>query len=103
MKFDPPKEGDEEKSKKKREGRKVTYINPPFSKNVKTNIGGRFPILINKCFPNYHPLHKIVNRNTVKLSYKCMPNFKANISRPKVAEGGAVKRYSSKPRARLQL
>ena len=59
----------------------MTYFNPPYSKNVKTNIGGRFLKLIDKCFPKYHPLHKIVNRNTVKLSYKCMPNFKATISR----------------------
>ena len=27
-------------------------------------------------FPAGHPLHKIFNRNTVKISYSCMPNIK---------------------------
>ena len=37
--------------------------------------------LIEKCFPKQHPLSKIVNRNTVKVSYKCMPSFKTAITR----------------------
>ena len=37
--------------------------------------------LIDKHFPNYHPLRKIVNRSTVKVSYKCMPNIRQQISR----------------------
>ena len=79
LKFEPPQT--REKKKKTRNGRIVTYFNPPFSKNVKTNIGGKFLKLINTCFPKYHPLHKIINRNTVKVSYRCMPNLKAAISR----------------------
>ena len=31
--------------------------------------------LINACFPPYHPLSKIIYRNTVKVSYRCMPNM----------------------------
>ncbi len=27
-----------------------------------------------ECFPPNHPLYKIFNRNTLKLSYSCMPN-----------------------------
>ena len=67
--------------KKKNRKRKVTYFNPPFSINVKTNIGEKFLKLINKCFPKSHPLSKIINRNTIKVSYKCMPNFKSKIAR----------------------
>ena len=48
----------------------------PFSKNVKTNIGRAFISLIDRCFPTGHKLRKIFNRNTIKLSYSCMPNVK---------------------------
>ena len=34
-----------------------------------------------KCFPSYHPLSKIINRNTVKICYRCMPNMKKYISK----------------------
>ena len=30
---------------------------------------------VEDCFPSIHPLHKIRNRNTLKLSYSCMPNI----------------------------
>ena len=48
--------------------------------NTKTNIGARFLKLIEKCFPPGHPLRKICNRNTIKLSYRCTPNMSAAIS-----------------------
>ena len=40
------------------------------------------PILhiVNKCFLKKHPLHKIFNRHTLKLSYSCMPNMKSTIA-----------------------
>ena len=65
---------------KKRRQRKITWFNPPYSKNVQTNIGEKFLKLIDKNFPKDHPLRKIINRNTVKVSYKCMPNMKQKIS-----------------------
>ena len=40
-----------------------------------TNIGGKFLAIIDECIPKGHPLHKIINRNTVKVSYRCMPNM----------------------------
>ena len=58
-----------------------TYFNPPFSSNVKTNIGKKFLKAIDKCFPVYHPLRKIMNRNTIKISYRCMPNVKREIDK----------------------
>ena len=46
----------------------------------KTNIGKIFLKSIDSCFPKNHVLRKIINRNTVKISYSCMPNFKQKIS-----------------------
>jgi len=60
--------------------RKVIWYNPPWNANVKTNLGRKFINIINKCFPNEHPLHKIFNKHTLKLSYSCMPNIKSIIS-----------------------
>ena len=48
----------------------------PHSKNVSTNIGHRFLTLIDQHFPKDHKLRKIVNRNTIKISYSCMNNTK---------------------------
>ena len=67
-------------SKKRNRGRKVTYFNPPYSANVDTRIGAKFLQLIDTCFPQNHPLHKIINRNTVKVSYRTMSNMKQIIS-----------------------
>ena len=53
--------------------------NPSFSKNVSTNIGLTFLKLFDAEFTEEHVLHKIFNRNTVKISYSCMPNLKQNI------------------------
>ena len=39
-----------------------------------------FLALIDKSFPHGHPLKKICNRNTIKLSYKCTPNMSSVIS-----------------------
>ena len=60
--------------------RNITWYNPPYSKNVKTNIGHHFLKLIDKHFPQNNPLHTILNRNTIKISYSCMPNMKQIIS-----------------------
>ena len=42
---------------------------------MKTNIGRDFLKLIDSAFPPSNPLHKLFTRQTVKLSYKCMPNM----------------------------
>ena len=47
---------------------------------MQTNVGELFFKALDKCFPHNHPLRKIINRNTVKLSYRCMPNIKRKIS-----------------------
>ena len=54
---------------------KPLYSNPPFSLNVSTDIGRNFFNILEKNFPKDHRLNKIINKNTVKLSYSCMPNM----------------------------
>ena len=73
------RKGDHEKKKRKNRRRNITWFNPPFSRNVATNIGWRFRALVNKHFPKGSKLNKIFNRNTLKLSYSCMPNMSAVI------------------------
>ena len=58
----------------------IIWFNPPYSANVATNIGHKFLKAIDECFPLSHPLHKILNRNTLKLSYSCMQNMHNLIS-----------------------
>ena len=67
-------------TKKRTRQRKIIWYNPPYSTHIATNIGQLFLKLIDKCFTNRHPLSKIFNRNTLKLSYSCMPNMKAIIA-----------------------
>ena len=59
--------------------RKITWLNPPFSMNVATNFGKNFFSPLNECFPKNSKLHKIINKNTIKLSYSCMANMKQKI------------------------
>ena len=59
---------------KRHRNRNVIWFNPPYSVNVATNIGHKFLQAVDECFPPNHCLHKIFNRNTLKLSYSCMPN-----------------------------
>ena len=68
----------ENNNKKRR--RKITWFNPPFSTNVATNIGKKFLTLLSACFPANNKLHKIINKNTIKLSYSCMGNIKQSIA-----------------------
>ena len=72
----------------KRRNRKVLYFNPPFSKNVQTKVGEQFLKLVNIHFPTDGPLRKILNPNTVKISYRFMGNFKIKIA----AHNSMVKR-----------
>ena len=45
-----------------------------------TNLGRRFLELIDHHFPRDSPLHKLFNRNSVKISYSCTKNVKTIIS-----------------------
>ena len=60
--------------------RNIIWFNPAYSKNVRTNIGTVFLRLVDTHFPKSSALHKIFNRNTIKVSYSCMKNVKRMIS-----------------------
>ena len=68
------------KAKRKR-NRKIIWFNPPFNKSVSTNIAKKFLLLLDKHFPRNNPLHKIFNRNNVKVSYSCTENISKIIKR----------------------
>ena len=75
LNFDP-----QPQREKRPRNRNAIWFNPPYSVNVATNIGHKFLKAIDECFPKNHPLNKILNRNTLKLSYSCMPNIQNIIS-----------------------
>ena len=64
---------------RKNRNRKIIWFNPPYSCNVKSNIARQFLQLVDRHFPQNNKLHKIFNRNNVKVSYSCMPNFESQI------------------------
>ena len=66
--------------RKRQRKRNIIWFNPPFDKNVTTNIGRRFLQLLDLHFHVGHLYHRIFNRNTVKVSYCCMPNKGSIIS-----------------------
>ena len=71
---------DKNNEKNKMRKRKITWLNPPFNINVATNVAKSFLALIEKDFPKDKRLSKILNRNTIKVSYSCLPNVKQTIS-----------------------
>ena len=66
--------------KKRQRKRQILWFNPPYDKQVKTPVGKTFLTLLKKHFPPHHKLHKILNKNTVKISYSCMPNIASRIA-----------------------
>lgn len=69
----------QKKQTNRKRKRNIIWFNPPWSDTVSTNVAAKFLFLIDKHFKD-SPLKKILNRNTVKVSYSCMPNMDATIS-----------------------
>ena len=76
LKYNPTIDNTKAKNRK----RKCIFYNPPFCESVKTKFGKLFLELLDKHFPKSNELHKIFNRNSIKISYCCSPNIKAIIS-----------------------
>ena len=76
LKFEEPTP---QTASKNRRRRNIIWYNPPWNEAVKTNVGKQFLALIDKHFPKSNPLHTLLNRNTVKISYSCTKNIKAII------------------------
>ncbi|KAL9983795.1 hypothetical protein ACROYT_G006025 [Oculina patagonica] len=72
------KNQDQGRTKSRNRPRNIIWFNPPYSQNVRTNIAKSFLCLIDKHFPKSNKLHKIFNRNNLKVSYSCTTNM-ANI------------------------
>ena len=80
LNYQPEEDRGESSVPKRKRSRKQIYFNPPFSKSVKTNVGGKFLQIMDKHFPPGNPLRKIFNRNSVKVSYRCTPNLGLKIA-----------------------
>ena len=80
LKYQPSKVTNKEHQNRRKRSRNVIWFNPPFSKNVSTNIGKYFLELIPKHFPRNHKYHKLFNKNNIKISYSCMPNVTSIIN-----------------------
>ena len=78
LKFKDDKEPQRNSKDKRKKGRRIFWYNPPFNAAVTTNIGKKFLALIEKHFKK-SPLHKIFNKNTIKLSYSCTNNVRTTI------------------------
>ena len=88
-----PKNNDENQKRKRK--RNIIWFNPPYSKNVKTNIGKTFLQLLSKHFPKDHQMRKIYNKSTLKICDSCMNNISSilcnhnkNILKPKQTSFG---------------
>ena len=67
-------------NQKRSRKRQIIWFNPPFSMNVKTNVAKRFLNIVDRCFPRNHKFRKFFNRNTLKVSYSCLPNMARIVS-----------------------
>ena len=82
LKYSPPKPNQQTDGKKKRNNRnRVTWFNPPYSLNVETNVGKIFLQLLDTHFPPGHKLRSVMNRNCIKISYRCLPNIGSYIAK----------------------
>ena len=68
-------------SNRKGRKRKVIWFNPPYNSCVSSKIGSKFLRTLDQCFPAGSRLHKIFNRNYVKVSYSCTANVQQAIHR----------------------
>ena len=73
LKFDPPQGVGGKKTRRKK--KRIVWFNPPYSMDVKTDVGAKFLKIIDRCFPPGSILHPVLNRKTLKLSYRCLPNI----------------------------
>ena len=67
-------------SRRQNRQQNAIWFNPPYSVNVKTNVGRDFLALLDKHFPLSNKLHTIFNRHNVRVSYSCLPNMKSFIN-----------------------
>ena len=59
--------------------RNIIWYTPPYNSSLKTNLGKEFLKILDKHFPINNPLHKVLNRKKVKMSYSCTQNMQSII------------------------
>ena len=69
-----------EKKEHRKWKRNIIWFSPPYSKNLKTNVGKIFFKLLNKHFPKANKLQKILNRTAIKITYCCKKNVNSIIT-----------------------
>ena len=86
--------GREESNTQKRRNRprKILWFNHPYNMEEVKNLGKEFFKLLKRNFPSGSLLHKIFNKNCVKLSYSCMPN-KTSFSHEKYRHSTMLSSY----------
>ena len=73
----PSKEFSKKKTTKEKS---IIWFNPPWNNAVATNVAAKFLDLVDKHLVKDPLLGKHFNRNTIKVSYSCMPNMAAIIA-----------------------
>ena len=71
--YDPNLKETSKKNKERK--RNIIWYNPPYCRSIDTDVGRRFLTIIDHCFPKSSKLSKILNRNSVKLSYSTLPSI----------------------------
>ena len=56
--------------------RRAIWFNPPYSLNVKTNVGKVFLKLVRKHVPRSYKFNEMFSLNTIKISYSSISNVK---------------------------
>ena len=71
----------EDRTKKRKRKRNITYFNPPFNLDVKTKVGREFLKIVDSSFPVGNPLHGKLTRQNLKISYSTTSNMRSQVSR----------------------
>ena len=80
LRFVTPAQKNNDENQKSKRKQNIIWFNPPYSKYLKTNTAKTFLQLLSENFPKDHEMHKIFNKNTVKISYTCMNNISSILS-----------------------
>ena len=80
LKYTPSDTSFQEENNQRTRRRKIIWVNPTYSRNVKTSIGKIFLRLLVKHIPVNNKMYKVFNKNTVKVSYRCMKNMDSIVS-----------------------
>ena len=70
-----PPPNHEQNNVRRKQQCKIIWFDPLFNLDVSTNMAKLFLNLIEKHFPHLSKLHKIFNKNNVKIIYSCTQNM----------------------------